>query len=1140
MTGDDNDTQEKWVATFRHEWEEHLADFENNRAPTVGDTIVRAIEELGAAFAEELKAELIPINDSFQVAIGQQHQIVDGFEEVCRIADEQQAPLPDPASACSQHPIVYPGTMIELLLVYWQHKAARSPGSNEAVWMTFPPEWPAETVHCAGERWRSERKLTEGVTFAGCQILEYVSSGGFGDVYKVAQPPFVVPRALKILRGDKLWALSQTQQDRRGQSLFSEAVKLDQLSQNAIFPKVHEADVHDGKHYVIMEFLDGQTLWERQTSGSPLTPAETCRLGSKVAEGLDFAVQLGVIHGDISPKNILVMNGNGSEPKIIDFSAIGERPTDPTVATSIPETRMMSQFAGTMGYIAPEVLARTHDHGEPSEVFGLAATLYYAITSTTPKRTTTSDGRVIIELVEWIDADRFVSESARASAFRIFSSALSAEPSDRPTLRDFARQLERIANDFRQTPVVLKPMNHVETEVVPQTGHGDSVTACAISADGAFVLTGSSDCSAILWDVQTGANLRTFVGHEKGVNFVALSADGMLALTGSSDEKTFHLWNTRTGQAMCTYSSLSRLAALSADGSAVIGERHSHFELLDLRGGNRRSLRFGEETLAIALSADGSVVMLVERSHGTTWVKSFDSRTMKGRSLFSLPYFYGRPDVIVFSSDGKTVLELDKREGKTVCRVWNMETGSIHRSFDVDTRVKHVVLSADGALALMGTVNSTLLWDLRNGTKLSTVGPHVFVQSVALSADGKLACTGAEDGTCNIWDTQTGNQVRILKGHDQTLRDCGPSNVAASLNNDGRMVLTAKWGSLIFDKQTYRKYDFQLANDRRVCVAASSDATCVLAGQGDSHIILDTRTGQSRTLSRKLGGTTDVALSSDGTTAFAGSIDKPCGILWDTHTFGHHSSFEWKGTKLPKGSGVIRNGRLTIPITGSSAGLVVLSADGTVCFTGIGDHASTLWDVKTGKELRTFQHGHDHITAVGISSNGALAVTGFHHGIATLWNSHSGEEIRKFKNHRSTIRLIVVSSDGNLVLMGSDDRTAILWDLHTGVEQVTFKGHASPITALALSNDCKRVLTCGSDGTTRIWDTKTGDELCTLFVFDAGNHWLVVDPMGRFDCSKGGEHLVAFRTKGSHNLVPPGRAKADHFTPGLLQSILAR
>jgi len=90
-----------------------------------------------------------------------------------------------------------------------------------------------------------------------------------------------------------------------------------------------------------------------------------------------------------------------------------------------------------------------------------------------------------------------------------------------------------------------------------------------LSGDGKFVVTGSSDRTAILWEAASGKKLQTFAGHTGEVHGVAISGDGALVLTGSGD-KTAILWEAAGGKKLQTFEGAKAPVFLSGDGKHIV------------------------------------------------------------------------------------------------------------------------------------------------------------------------------------------------------------------------------------------------------------------------------------------------------------------------------------------------------------------------------------------------------------------------------------------------------------------------------------------------------------------------------------------------------------------------------------------
>lgn len=106
--------------------------------------------------------------------------------------------------------------------------------------------------------------------------------------------------------------------------------------------------------------------------------------------------------------------------------------------------------------------------------------------------------------------------------------------------------------------------------------------------------------------------------------------------------------------------------------------------------------------------------------------------------------------------------------------------------------------------------------------------------------------------------------------------------------------------------------------------------------------------------------------------------------------------------------------------------------------------------------------------------------------------------------HTGSVASASFSPDGKRVVTASSDSTARIWDANTGKELKRLDGDSNGIWSMSFSSDSKRLVTTSRDGVARIWDAESGKELCSLVSFKDGT-WAVVDPVGRYDASNGGD-----------------------------------
>src|SRR5215470_12343971 len=187
-------------------------------------------------------------------------------------------------------------------------------------------------------------RLAPGTQLNGIfEIDRRIASGGMGEIYRGHTIETGDPVAIKVMRtdlADNIMALA----------LFrKEASALHNIHHEAIVRYyIFSNDPGTGRHYLAMEFVDGQPLSDLLRRG-PLGFEAVRVLQERLAAGLNAAHQHGIVHRDLSPDNVLITGGDLAKAKIIDFGiARSTRGGDGTI--------IGSGFAGKYNYVSPEQL----------------------------------------------------------------------------------------------------------------------------------------------------------------------------------------------------------------------------------------------------------------------------------------------------------------------------------------------------------------------------------------------------------------------------------------------------------------------------------------------------------------------------------------------------------------------------------------------------------------------------------------------------------------------------------------------------------------------------------------------------------------------------------------------------------------
>jgi len=213
------------------------------------------------------------------------------------------------------------------------------------------------------------------------EILSEIGRGGMGVVYRARHLIWNEEKALKVLAPGG----AGTQQGLKG--LMAEALVMRQL-QHPHIVRVEDADyTEDDQPFVVMEFVDGQTLRQKLGSGGPLAPEPALQIAAQTCSALSVAHRRGIVHRDIKPQNLLLARmADGSETvKVIDFGIAKVREEAGLGLTGML-TSTTGIFVGTPGYASPEQAngMRGSDLDGRTDLYSLGLVLYEMLTGRLP------------------------------------------------------------------------------------------------------------------------------------------------------------------------------------------------------------------------------------------------------------------------------------------------------------------------------------------------------------------------------------------------------------------------------------------------------------------------------------------------------------------------------------------------------------------------------------------------------------------------------------------------------------------------------------------------------------------------------------------------------------------------------------
>jgi eukaryotic-like serine/threonine-protein kinase len=296
--------------------------------------------------------------------------------------------------------------------------------------------------------------LISGTKLGPYEIQSSLGAGGMGEVYRARDTRLDREVAIKVLP-----ACVSSDASLR-QRLEREAKAVSKLSHPHIC-MLHDIGHQDGVDFLVMEYLEGETLEQRLSKG-PLPPDQTLRYGAQIADALAKAHKLGITHRDLKPANVMLTK---SGAKLLDFGLATQSGPSPIAAPLTGMTLEHSKLTaagmivGTFQYMAPEQLEGKGADAR-TDVFAFGELLYEMATGN-PAFSGASRASLIAAILTTEPPPINQAQSLTPPALeRVVKKCLAKDPDERwQSASDLASELRWIASGTQSGSATAIPVS---------------------------------------------------------------------------------------------------------------------------------------------------------------------------------------------------------------------------------------------------------------------------------------------------------------------------------------------------------------------------------------------------------------------------------------------------------------------------------------------------------------------------------------------------------------------------------------------------------------------------------------------------------------------------------------------------------
>jgi WD40 repeat protein len=788
-----------------------------------------------------------------------------------------------------------------------------------------------------------------------------------------------------------------------------------------------------------------------------------------VCRAVQHAHQKAILHRDLKPTNILVMEVDGKPvPKVIDFGIAKALGTSPEAAwqVSLPQTQA-GVVIGTPQYMSPEQAGATQDLDTRSDIYTLGVILFELLTGDTPlARESLRKAALdeVLRLVREAEPKRPSSRLTRVTdAVTQTCTARQTEPAkltrslrgdlDWITLKALEKERERrygsaaafaedLERHLRNEPVEAGPPSALYRfrKLVQRN-------RLAVGSAAAMVTLLLAGIAVSTWQAIRAARAEQIARSQLEE---AARSDRLMAGEHFLKNQMAH------GFARLSRALSYKPNAIYPAEMAVAAMNNASFEPIPVRilRGTPRSLTNAEFSpdgeLACTNGHDG--ITRLWRVADGVMVHALDTKsTIVGKAEFS--------------PDGRRLVA---SSADNVIRVWDVLSGNIERTLQGhEGAVKNVRWSPDGTKLISCSKDTTArIWDWSSGRLLHTLAGHqAELREARFSPDGERVVTASADKTARLWNANTGKLQVELNEHSSLVG-------GARFSPDGEIVLTMASEAILWNSHTGKRIASVPYNGNGVDAADfSPDGHYMVSPRGDYEVRVF-EVPSCKELLALPGHTKSVArtrYSPDGRTILTCAMDGTARV-WDART-----------------------GKALSVLRGHENGVMdaQFSKDGEFIITASWDSTSRIWEAAQTQASHVLPHNTTVYEAC-YTHDGSRIATLSSDGKVRLWDAatHRAEMVLDAQPFAqvggivqpgsiSDIRGLAMSSDDKLVMVFKDGIVRT-WEASSQQLLWTFGGNEAAVTVACFSPDGRLVLTCPTNSAYEVLDALTGRPVAAL------------------------------------------------------------